>query len=127
MELGQYDIKFLPRATIKAQALADFVVEFVPGTHPLYPIDLASADLAQPTARIAEISGGQEVAERQEKTEQEMDKPINLPKYKLDGDIEKDQNEPTSTLELRNSQNPFDYWKLFIGEMWKLVVDGVSY
>ncbi|GMP98847.1 hypothetical protein CsSME_00046572 [Camellia sinensis var. sinensis] len=58
---GQYAIKFQPQTAIKAQALADFVVEFAPGTHPVYPIDLAqageqtnvvSADLAQPEAIV---------------------------------------------------------------------------
>ena len=27
---------------------------------------------------------------------------------------------------LRNSQDPSDCWKLFVGEMWKLFVDGAS-
>ncbi|XP_028102771.1 uncharacterized protein LOC114302010 [Camellia sinensis] len=46
VELGQYDIKFRSRTAIKAQALADFVVEFAPGMHPVCPVDLAGADLA---------------------------------------------------------------------------------
>ena len=40
MELGQYDIKFQPRTAIKAQALADFVAEFTPGSHHICPVDL---------------------------------------------------------------------------------------
>ena len=32
IELGQLDIKFLPRATIKGQVLTNFVVEFLPRT-----------------------------------------------------------------------------------------------
>ncbi|XP_028125309.1 uncharacterized protein LOC114322227 [Camellia sinensis] len=55
-----------------------------------------------------------------------MKKPDNLLKHKLDRDIEIDQNVPTSTSELRNSQNPSNCWKLFIGETWKLFVDGAS-
>ncbi|XP_028100374.1 uncharacterized protein LOC114299736 [Camellia sinensis] len=79
-----------------------------------------------PTAQPAETNSGQQVGEGQEKAEQETEKPASLPKYKLDKDIERDQNEPTSTLELRNSKNPSDCWKLFIGEKWKLFVDGAS-
>ncbi|KAM2957343.1 hypothetical protein FF2_024346 [Malus domestica] len=30
LELGQYDFVFRPHMTIKAQALADFIVEFMP-------------------------------------------------------------------------------------------------
>ncbi|XP_028072301.1 uncharacterized protein LOC114274538 [Camellia sinensis] len=48
VELGQYDIRFRPRTAVKAQALADFVAEFAPRTHPVCPIDLVGADLAQP-------------------------------------------------------------------------------
>ena len=33
VELGQFDIKFQPRTTIKAQALADLVAEFTLGSH----------------------------------------------------------------------------------------------
>jgi hypothetical protein len=28
MEIGQYDVKFVPRQTIKSQALADFIAEW---------------------------------------------------------------------------------------------------
>ena len=57
MELGQFDIKFQPRTTIKAQALADFVAEFTPGSHHICPVDLTDttkpgievdAEIAQP-------------------------------------------------------------------------------
>ena len=40
VELGQLDIKFQPRTTIKAQALADFVTEFTLGSHHICPVDL---------------------------------------------------------------------------------------
>ena len=40
VELGQFDIKFQPRTAIKAQALADFVAEFTPGSHHICPVDL---------------------------------------------------------------------------------------
>ena len=30
VELSEFDIKYLPRYTIKAQALADFITEFTP-------------------------------------------------------------------------------------------------
>ncbi|GMQ06436.1 hypothetical protein CsSME_00051028 [Camellia sinensis var. sinensis] len=33
---------------------------------------------------------------------------------------------PTRDLDLRSSQNPSDCWKLFVGEMWKLFVNGAS-
>ncbi|XP_028076658.1 uncharacterized protein LOC114278742 [Camellia sinensis] len=39
---------------------------------------------------------------------------------------ERDQKEPIRDLELRSSQNASDCWKLFIGEIWKLFVDGAS-
>ncbi|GMP24504.1 hypothetical protein CsSME_00001752 [Camellia sinensis var. sinensis] len=54
---------------------------------------------------------------------QELD---NLSKHGLDRGIERNHNEPTSTLQLKSSQNPSDCWKLFIGEMWELFVDGAS-
>ena len=31
IELSEFDIKYQPRNTIKAQALADFIAEFAPG------------------------------------------------------------------------------------------------
>ena len=36
MELGEFDIEFIPRTAVKAQALADFVAEFTgaPGSAP---------------------------------------------------------------------------------------------
>ncbi|XP_028070645.1 uncharacterized protein LOC114273079 [Camellia sinensis] len=42
VELGQFDIKFQPRTAIIAQALADFVTEFTPGSHHICPVDLTS-------------------------------------------------------------------------------------
>ena len=63
VELGQYDIKFHPRTAIKAQALADFVAEFARGTHPVSPVDLAGADLAQPVVQVMASSVGSQVEE----------------------------------------------------------------
>ncbi|GMP46975.1 hypothetical protein CsSME_00014929 [Camellia sinensis var. sinensis] len=124
VKLGQYDIKFQPRTAIKAQALADFVAEFAPGMHPICSVDLASADLARPMVQAIRTSGGSQLGEGQMKAE--VEKSNNSSKDKPDQDMEGDQNEPTGTLELRSSQNPSDCWKLFIGEMWKLFVDGAS-
>ncbi|GMP62006.1 hypothetical protein CsSME_00024275 [Camellia sinensis var. sinensis] len=69
-------------------------------------------------------SGGSQMEEGQMKAE--VEKPDNSSKDKPNRDMERDQNEPTGTLELRSSQNPSDCWKLFIGEMWKLFVDEAS-
>ncbi|XP_028051260.1 uncharacterized protein LOC114255918 [Camellia sinensis] len=124
VELGQYDIKFRPRTTIKAQALADFVAEFALGTHPVCPVDLASADLAQPMDQAMETSVGSQVKEGQKETE--LAKSGHSLEDGLNEDKERDQNESIRDLELRSSQNPSDCWKLFIGEMWKLFVDGAS-
>ncbi|XP_028084233.1 uncharacterized protein LOC114285395 [Camellia sinensis] len=44
VELGQFDIKFQPRTTIKAQTLTDFVAEFTPGSHLVCPVDLTDAN-----------------------------------------------------------------------------------
>ncbi|XP_028068603.1 uncharacterized protein LOC114271192 [Camellia sinensis] len=121
VELGQYDIKFRPRTAIKAQALADFVAEFAPGMHPVCPIDLIDADLAQPMVLATKTSVGSQVGKGTSTTELTKsgdDEP--------NQDKERDQNEPIRDLELRSSQNPSDCWKLFIGEMWKLFVDGAS-
>ncbi|GMP24506.1 hypothetical protein CsSME_00001754 [Camellia sinensis var. sinensis] len=126
VELGQYDIKFQPRTAVKAQALADFVAEFAPGAHPVCPIDVASADLAQPMAQIADTNSGQQVTEGQTKVEQKMQELDKLSKHGLDRGIERNQNEPTNTPQLKSSQNPSDCWKLFIGEMWELFVDRAS-
>ena len=41
--MGQYDIKFPPRTAIKVQALVDFVAEFTPRSHHIYPVDLTGA------------------------------------------------------------------------------------
>ncbi|XP_028069560.1 uncharacterized protein LOC114272082 [Camellia sinensis] len=114
-------IKFRSHTAIKAQALADFVAEFVPGMHPACPVELGSADLAQPMAQAMEPS----VESRMEEVQMaaELEKLDNSSKDKPNQDMERDQNEPTGTLELRSSQNPLDCWKLFIGEMWKLFVD----
>ncbi|XP_028071753.1 uncharacterized protein LOC114274082 [Camellia sinensis] len=124
VKLGQYDIKFQPRTAIKAQALADFVAEFAPGMHPVCPVDLATADLARPMVQAIETSVGSQMEEGQMASE--LEKPDNLSKDKPNRGMEKDQNEPTGTLELRSSQNPSDCWKFFIGEMWKLFVDRAS-
>ncbi|XP_028087698.1 uncharacterized protein LOC114288396 [Camellia sinensis] len=121
VELGQYDIKFRPRAAIKAQALADFVAEFAPGMHPVCPIDLVDADLAQPMVLAMKTSVGSQVGKGTSTTELTKsgdDEP--------NQDKGRDQNEPIKDLELRSSQNPSDCWKLFMGEMWKLFVDGAS-
>ena len=40
VELGQFDIKLQSRIAIKAQALADFGVEFTPESHHICPGDL---------------------------------------------------------------------------------------
>ncbi|XP_028067777.1 uncharacterized protein LOC114270461 [Camellia sinensis] len=42
VELGQFDVQFQPRIVIKAQALADFVVEFSPGIHQVCPVDFTT-------------------------------------------------------------------------------------
>ncbi|XP_028075765.1 uncharacterized protein LOC114277996 [Camellia sinensis] len=124
MELGQYDIKFRPRTVIKAQALADFVAEFTPGTHPICPVDLAGADLAQPIVLAIETSVGSKAGEGQRATA--LEEPGDFLEDVLNQGKERDQNEPIRDLEFRSSQNPSDCWKLFIGEMWKLFVDGAS-
>ncbi|XP_028121916.1 uncharacterized protein LOC114319111 [Camellia sinensis] len=121
LELGQYDIKFRPRTAIKAQALADFVAEFAPGMHPVCPVDLVGADLAQPMVLATETSVGSQVGKGTSTTgltKSDDDEP--------NQDKERDQNEPIRDLEMRSSQNPSDCWKLFIGEIWKLFVDGAS-
>ncbi|XP_028084862.1 uncharacterized protein LOC114285981 [Camellia sinensis] len=124
VELGQYDIRFRPRTTVKAQALADFVAEFAPGTHPVCPIDLVGADLAQPKVLATETSVGSHVGKGQSLTE--LAQSDNSLEDEPDGDEKKDQNEPARDIELRSSQNLSDCWKLFIGEIWKLFVDGAS-
>ncbi|XP_028061817.1 uncharacterized protein LOC114265248 [Camellia sinensis] len=124
VELGQYDIKFRPRTAIKAQALADFVAEFAPGMHPVCPIDLVGADLAQPMVLATKTNVGAQEEEGQRATEPA--KANDSTKEEVNHDEERDQNEPTRDLELRSSQNPSDCWKLFIDEMWKLFVDGAS-
>ncbi|XP_028064931.1 uncharacterized protein LOC114268034 [Camellia sinensis] len=60
------------------------------------------------------------------KMQAEVEKLDNSSEDKPNQDMGRDQNELTSTLELKISQNPSDCWKLFIGEMWKLFVDGAS-
>ncbi|XP_028058581.1 uncharacterized protein LOC114262423 [Camellia sinensis] len=85
------------------------------------PIDLVSADLAQPMVLATETSVSSQVGKGMSTTELTKsgdDEP--------NQDKERDQNEPIRDLELRSSQNPSDCWKLFIGEMWKLFVDGAS-
>ncbi|XP_028053007.1 uncharacterized protein LOC114257443 [Camellia sinensis] len=124
VELGQYDIKFRPRTAIKAQALADFVVEFAPGTHPVCPVDLAGANLAQPTVLAIKTSVSSKAGEGRRATA--LEKPGDFLEYVLNQGKERDQNEPIRDLKLRSSQNPSDCWKLFIGEMWKLFVDRAS-
>ncbi|XP_028094673.1 uncharacterized protein LOC114294718 [Camellia sinensis] len=124
VELGQYDIRFRPRTAVKAQALADFVAEFALGTHPICPIDLVGADLAQPKVLTTETSVGSHVGKGQSLTE--LAKSDNSLEGEPNGDEKKDQNEQARDIELRSFQNPSDYWKLFIGEMWKLFVDGAS-
>ncbi|XP_028112767.1 uncharacterized protein LOC114310867 [Camellia sinensis] len=124
VELGQCDIKFRPRTAIKAQALADFVAEFAPGTHPVCPADLAGADSAQPMVLAIETSVGSQVGEGRRATE--LEEPGDFVEDGLNQGRERDQNEPIKDLGLRSSQNPSDCWKLFIGEMWKLFVDGAS-
>ena len=39
VELSEFDIKYLPRHTIKAQALADFIVEFTPSHNDLEVVE----------------------------------------------------------------------------------------
>lgn len=39
VELGQYDINYQPRTTIKAQVLANFIVDFTPQSSALTPLD----------------------------------------------------------------------------------------
>ncbi|XP_028072155.1 uncharacterized protein LOC114274435 [Camellia sinensis] len=124
VELGQYDIRFRPRTAVKAQALADFVAKFTPGTHPVCPIDLVGADLAQPKVLATETSVGSHVGKGQSLTE--LAKSDNSLEDEPSGDEKKDQSERARDIELRSSQNPSDCWKLFIGEMWKLFVDGAS-
>ncbi|XP_028105177.1 uncharacterized protein LOC114304201 [Camellia sinensis] len=124
IELGQYDIKFQPCTAIKAQALTDFVAEFAPEMYPVCPVDLASADLAKPMVQATATNVGSQMEKGQ--MEAEVEKPDNSSKDKPDRDMERDHNEPTGTLVLRSSQNPSDCWKLFIGEMWKLFIDGAS-
>ncbi|GMP69335.1 hypothetical protein CsSME_00028635 [Camellia sinensis var. sinensis] len=124
VELGQYDIRFRLRTAVKAQALADFVAEFAPRTHPVCPIDLVGADLAQPKVLATETSVGSRVGKGQSLTE--LAKSDNSLEDEPNGDEKKDQNEPARDIELRSSQNPSDCWKLFIGEMWKLFIDSAS-
>ncbi|XP_028108999.1 uncharacterized protein LOC114307792 [Camellia sinensis] len=115
---------FRPRTAIKAQALADFVAEFALGMHPVCPIDLVGADLAQPMVLATKASVGAQEEEGQRATESA--KTNDSMKEEVNHDEERGKNEPTRDLELRSSQNPSDCWKLFIGEMWKLFVDGAS-
>ncbi|XP_028085065.1 uncharacterized protein LOC114286167 [Camellia sinensis] len=124
VELGQYDIKFRPRTAIKGQALADFVAKFAPGTHPVCPVDLVGADLAQPTVLAIETSVGSKAGEGRRATA--LEEPGDFLEDVLNQGKERDQNEPIRDLELRSFQNPSDCWKLFIGEMWKLFVNGAS-
>lgn len=92
--------------------------------HPVCPVDLACADLAQPMAQAREASVGEQEEEGQRVAE--LAKVSDL----LDGGVnhekERDHNKPNRDVELRSSHNPSDCWKLFIGEMWKLFVDGAS-
>ncbi|XP_028057560.1 uncharacterized protein LOC114261493 [Camellia sinensis] len=118
------DIKFCPRTAIKAQALVDFVAEFALGTYPVCLVDLAGADLAQPTVLAIETSVGSKAGEGRRATA--LKESGDFLEDVLNQGKEKHQNEPIRDLELRSSQNPSDCWKLFSGEMWKLFVDGAS-
>lgn len=112
VELRQYDIKFQPCTAIKTQALDDFVVEFSPGTHPIYPIDLAheteqkekaSADLTQPTVSMQPNEGEVQVIDNPERV---VWNPAGLHIDKLSDHAGKLHADPTCALDLRNSQNP---------------------
>ncbi|XP_028051257.1 uncharacterized protein LOC114255915 [Camellia sinensis] len=77
MELAQFDIKFQPSTTIKAQALTDFVVKFMPRSHHVCPIDLTRA-----TLRRREIAKG--IVQPSKQDAQQHSKPFR-PKKREEG------------------------------------------
>ncbi|XP_028124420.1 uncharacterized protein LOC114321459 [Camellia sinensis] len=121
VELGQFDIKFQPITAIKAQALVDFMAEFAPGSHHVYPIDLTEA---------IERRG-----EREEETERNTASK-DSPKSKVSRQSDSEDQSPTTDNNLEEGisdafdpktlSDPSTCWKLFLRKMWKLFMDRAS-
>ncbi|GMQ02271.1 hypothetical protein CsSME_00048578 [Camellia sinensis var. sinensis] len=143
VELGQFDVKFQPCIAIKAQALADFVAEFSPGTHPVCPVDLVVVDeevniVSTEITQLGDV-GDAELARPVEEpstntTLQPGDAMTELgitdqptlfgaasPRGEEVGpisiDSEAEQSSDRGNINLQASQDPSECWKLFMGEM----------
>ncbi|XP_028056457.1 uncharacterized protein LOC114260514 [Camellia sinensis] len=90
VELGQFNVKLQPQTTIKAQALADFVVKFSPGVHPICPVDLTDA-IELSMVSLAEVA-----------------QPLMQPNVKDDAEVARPSTDPLLKGPLQPSNAPLD-------------------